>query len=55
MLYAEKVIAIADEKRAIETEAAKSTNNTVSEGGASILADVVATDEPDAIVATDVD
>lgn len=55
VLYAEKVIAIADEKRAIETEAAKSTNNTVSEGGASILADVVATDEPDAIVATDVD
>lgn len=55
VLYAERVIAIADEKRAIETEAAKSTNNTVSEGGASILAVVVATDEPDAIVATDVD
>lgn len=56
VLYAEKVIAIADEKlkadagaaAAVESDesatAANSTNNTVSEDEASILADVVGSD-----------
>ena len=62
--YAKKVIAIADEKRKADADAAAdvetaksetvagSTNNTVSEGAASILADVVANDET---AATEVD
>ncbi len=64
VLYAKKVIAIADEKRKVDADAAAdvetaksetvagSTNNTVSEGAASILADVVANDET---AATEVD
>ena len=56
VLYAEKIIAIADEKlkadagatAAVESDesapAAQSNNNTVSEGEASILADVVGSD-----------
>lgn len=64
VLYAEKVIAIADEKLKANADAAatvesvendteaNSTNNTVSEGEASILADVVANDET---AATEVD
>ena len=64
VLYAKKVIAIADEKRKADADAAAdvetaksetvagSTNNTVSEGAASILADVVANDET---AATEVD
>lgn len=59
VLYAEKVIAIADEKLKADADAAatvesvendteaNSTNNTVSEGEASILADVVGGDVTD--------
>ncbi len=59
VLYAEKVIAIADEKLKADADAAANvesvesapeandTNNTVSEGEASILADVVGGDVTD--------
>ncbi|MBD5086704.1 MAG: hypothetical protein HDT32_05070 [Clostridiales bacterium] len=45
LMYADKIIAIADENKASESTP-KNVNATVSEGEASILADAIANDKP---------